>query len=294
MRQHPGVLAPAAALHRYDRVLRRTGNARQPARHRNKSIDRRRDVGAQRDPARFQALVQPHRGGRELHLLLTDVGVRPGAHRLDERGALGPGQTPTEKRFTLRADERRLDHHFLQALDDELLFLRLPAPPGGHAGQLQFLAQQMPAQPRQEREQGRAFHQSRAKRIRHRDLPGPSRLDQSRHAKERIAAQLDRIAERVIHAAEDHIHRLQSLQRLEENPPVAHGQIAALHQREAKIARHVGVLEIRLVVRAGRQQHDVRIVPAAGRQRPQRVTAQLIERRQPLHVAVAKLLRQNP
>ena len=57
-----------------------------------------------------------------------------------------------------------------------------------------------------------------------------------------------------------HVDRLQAAERLQEHAAVAHRQVAALDQREAEVAREVGVLEVGLVVRPGREQHDARVV----------------------------------
>lgn len=54
------------------------------------------------------------------------------------------------------------------------------------------------------------------------------------------------------------MHGAQALQGLEVEPLVAHREIVALDQRDAQVARDVGVLEVGLVVGPGRQQHDVR------------------------------------
>ena len=57
------------------------------------------------------------------------------------------------------------------------------------------------------------------------------------------------------------MHALQALQGFEVELLVAHQQVAALHQGQAQVARQIGVLKIGFVVRAGREQGDVRISP---------------------------------
>ena len=175
----------------------------------------------------------------------------------------------------MRAGERGLDDHLIESIDHELLFLGLPAPPRRHAGQFQFLAEQMPAQAWKEGEQRRAFSQARAKGVGHGDVSRPRGLHQSRHAEKGIAAQLDRIAERVINPAQDDIDRLQAFERLQEDALIAHGQITAFDQSESKVTSQVGVLEIGFVKRAGREQHHMRIIHLARRQPPERVATQL-------------------
>ena len=87
---------------------------------------------------------------------------------------------------------------------------------------------------------------------------------------------------------EDDVDRLQAFERLDEDAAVAHRQVAAFDQREAQIAREVRMLEVRFVVRPGRQQHDPGLVVRLRRQRHQRVALSAEERRQPLNLAVAE------
>ena len=108
----------------------------------------------------------------------------------------------------------------------------------------------MPRERRQKGEQRRCFHRAGAERIGDRHIARARRLHQTRHAEDGIAAQLQRIAPGIVHAADDHVHRLQALERFQKNAPVAHGEIVALDERIAEVAREVGVLEIRLGIRA--------------------------------------------
>ena len=67
--------------------------------------------------------------------------------------------------------------------------------------------------------------------------------------------------------------RLQAVQGLQIEMLAAHGEVAALHQREAQVARQVGMLEIGFVVGPGREQHDARIGTGRG------ALAQAVEQR---------------
>ncbi len=58
-------------------------------------------------------------------------------------------------------------------------------------------------------------------------LPARARIEQAGHAERRVAAQLERVAEVVVQAAQDHVHALEAAQRLEEDAVVAHRQVAA-------------------------------------------------------------------
>ena len=77
-------------------------------------------------------------------------------------------------------------------------------------------------------------------------------------------AQFQRIAVAVVESPEDDVDRLQAVERLDEDAPIPHRQIASLDQREPEIARQVGVLEVGLVQRTRREQHDARRVARAG------------------------------
>ena len=109
-------------------------------------------------------------------------------------------------------------------------------------------------------QQRRGLDQTAPQRVGHGHVPGPHSLDQARDSEERVAAELQRIAIIVVEPAEDHVHRLKPAQQLEINAIVADRQIAPFHQRVAEIAGEEGVLEVGLVVRPRRQQHDARVV----------------------------------
>ncbi len=131
--------------------------------------------------------------------------------------------------------------------------------------------EQVPAQLRQQRHPRRVLRQAAAQGVDDRDVAGARRLDQSGDPQRRVVAQLERIAEVVVEAAQHHVDRVQAAEGLEEHAVVAHGQVAALDQGVAQVARQVGVLEVGLVVRPGGQQHDARVVAVARRQAHQGV-----------------------
>ena len=164
----------------------------------------------------------------------------------------------------------------------------LSTPPGGDRRQLQLLAEQVAAQTRQERQDGGRLDHPRAERVGNGYVAGPCRLDQAGDAERRIAAQLERVAEAVVEPAEDDVDRLQAFQRLDEDPAITHRQVAAFDQGEAQIAREVRMLEVRFVVRPGRQQHDPGLVSRLRRHRPERVALSAEERRQPVNLTIAE------
>ena len=132
----------------------------------------------------------------------------------------------------------------------------LAAPPGGQRGQLELLAQQV----------ARGAAESPAAR----SIPGrptrarwrPARCRGGRSGPGKPSAESERSSsgsqELVVQALQDAVHGLRPLRCLQVDAVVAHREVAAFDQREAEIARQVGVLEVGLVVRAGREQHDPR------------------------------------
>lgn len=134
----------------------------------------------------------------------------------------------------------------------------LAAPPGGQRRQGQFLAQQAPRQRRQEAQQRGRFEEGRARHVGDQQVAGADHLQQAGHAQGGVGPQFEGVEEGIVQPLDEAVHRPQALQRLEVQTFVAHGEVVALHQRHAQVARQVGVLEVGLVVRAGREQGDVR------------------------------------
>ena len=126
---------------------------------------------------------------------------------------------------------------------------------------MQFFAQQMPRQGGQETQQRGRLQKSRTRRIRHQHIAGPNGLQQARHAQGGVRAQLQRVQVLIVHPLEQAVHRHQTLEGLEVQALVAHDQVAAFHQRQAQVARQVGVLKIGLVVGPGSEQRQMRLGP---------------------------------
>ena len=118
----------------------------------------------------------------------------------------------------------------------------------------------MAAQTRQKRHERGAFQQARAECVAQADVARPCRFHKSGHTQQRIAAKFERITKSVAHAPQHHVRAAQSVERLDEETAVAHGQVVTFHECQAEQAREVGVFEIGLVPRAGREQNDGRIV----------------------------------
>ena len=103
-----------------------------------------------------------------------------------------------------------------------------------------------------------------------RHVAGAVGVEQSGHAEDGIGAKGQRIDEVVVHAPVDHVHAAQAAGGAHVDDVVVDHQVAAFHQLDAHLARQIGVFEVRGVVHAGRQQHDVRLAAAFGRERAQR------------------------
>ena len=128
--------------------------------------------------------------------------------------------------------ERRLDHQLVEVVEHATSRPVLAAPPRRDGRQLQVLAEQVAAQAREKRHERRRFHEAAAEAVGDEHLAGPRRLHEAWHAQQRIAAQFQRIAEVVVHAADDHVDRVQPRQRLQEDAAVAHGEIVAADERQ--------------------------------------------------------------
>ena len=111
-------------------------------------------------------------------------------------------------------------------------------------------------------------------------LPSRTAWTRPLHAEPRAGVEFQRIGEIGIEPPQQHFGALQAGDGADEDAVVAHRQVLALDQQHAEIARQIGVLEIGLVHRAGREQADRRVVAAVeGRQVG---LERLEERRQPL------------
>ena len=107
-------------------------------------------------------------------------------------------------------------------------------------------------------EQRRRLEDAHAERIGDEHVSRAPRLHEARHAERRVGPQLERIAVVVVETAEDRVDRPQPGDGLQEDAIVAHREVAALDEREPEVPREIRVLEVGLVVRSRREQHDVR------------------------------------
>ncbi len=136
----------------------------------------------------------------------------------------------------------------------------LAAPPGRDIRHLQIFAEQTPAQAGQEAEQRPRLHHARARHVGDDDAVLAQHVDQAGHAELRGGIELQRIEKIGIDPAQQHVEPLQAGDGADMNAVAADGEIVALDQQEAEIARQRGVLEIGFAEGAGRQQPDARLV----------------------------------
>ena len=122
-------------------------------------------------------------------------------------------------------------------------------------------------------------------------MPGADHLQQTGHAQRGIGAQFQRVQKFIVEPLEQAVHRLQSFEGFKEQAVVAHHQVAAFDQRQAQVARQVGVFKIGFVVRAGRQQHHTAFGDRAGG--PHAVNQRAVSGGQTLHFHVAKGIREQ-
>ena len=291
--EHPGVLAAAPALHRHHRLAGVGGDARQPARHHRVGVGGGDREGAQRHRARLQAAAAPHRRAREAHLLLRQVGIGAGGDACAQLGALRDVEAPSEARLTPPRAEGGLDHQALEVVERARQAVGCAAPPALHRGQDELLAEDVAAQPGQQRHQRGVLRQAAAEGVDDGDVAAARGLDQAGDPEGGFVAQLERIAEVVVEPAQDDVDRVQAAEGLEEHAVVAHREVATLDQGVAEVAREVGMLEVALVVGPGSEQHDARIVVVARRQADEGVAGGGEEGGQSPHPAFAVGLRQD-
>ena len=296
---HPHIGTAAAALHRRDAAVA-LGQAGQPARQ---HAPRARAVAHRKH-------AQHHRAGGDgaAALARTLCGfTAPGGHlrqrqvglhgvfialRFDARGPLRQvlrRQRAAQHGHALRHGPGGADHAVRELRQHRLHGRAFATPPGGQRRQGQLFAQQVARQRGHEAQQRRRFEERRARRIGHQHVARADGLQQARHAQTRVAAQLQRVQKLVVQALQDAVHRLQAVQRLEVQARVAYREVVALHQRQAQVARQVGVFKVGLVVRARREQHDARI----GTRRahlPQPVEQRAVGGGQALHMHLAERL----
>ena len=193
------------------------------------------------------------------------------ADRLHQRLALrsvelGAQYFAAEPRIGKLLGEGRRDHHAVEFSEHLFAHVGAAEPPGRDIRHFQLGAEHDRRQRRQERQHGARLDQAGAERIDDDDLAVAHGLQQSGDAEPRRGVELERIGEIGVDAPQQHFGAAQPRHGADEDAVVLDAQVFAFHQKQAEIARQVGVLEIRFVHRPGRQQSDARIVAAVERE----------------------------
>ncbi len=115
----------------------------------------------------------------------------------------------------------------------------LPAPPGRDVRHHQILAQQAPAQARQEAEQRPRLQHAGARHVGDHHAALAQHVDQAGHAELRGRIEFQRIEEIGIDPAQQHVEPLQAGDGADIDAVAADGEVVALDQQEAEIARQV-------------------------------------------------------
>ncbi len=212
--QYPCVLAVAAPLHRDDRSFR-FGDAHQPSRNRNPPAAGIEHVSAQHHAARVETSVVPHRRGGQSDLLLRDILVGAGPQLLGKLALLGLREFGAEDRLHAAGGKRRFHHHRVEMVEHPIERIILPAPPGGDGRKFELLAQQLRAEAGKKGHDRGSLNHSASQRVCHLHISRDDGVDQAGHAQKRIAAQFERIAKAIVHAAQDHIDLLQPVDCLQ-------------------------------------------------------------------------------
>ena len=158
----------------------------------------------------------------------------------------------------------------------------LAAPPGRDVRHLQIFAEQAPAEARQEAQQRPRLQHAGARHVGDHDAVLAQHVDQAGHAEMRGRVEFERIEEIGIDPAQQHVEPLQAGDGADMDAVAADGEVVALDQQEAEIARERRVLEIGFAEGARRQQADARLVAVGAG--AQRVAERLEERRHALDI----------
>ena len=136
----------------------------------------------------------------------------------------------------------------------------LPAPPCRDVRHDRILTEQPPAQARQKPEQRPRLQYAGARHVGDDDAVLAQHVDQAGHAEMRRRIEFERIEKIRIDPAQQHVEPLQAGNGADVDAVAADGEVVALDQEKAEIARQGGVFEIGFAEGARRQQPDPRLV----------------------------------
>ena len=225
---------------------------------------------------------------------MSDKVTGPGRDRFHQLFTLFATQTFDHDRFAMQIAVAGPNGHLIEVLQHIGSLGVATAPPGRHRRNQQFLAQQFPAQQRQERQKRGTLQQSAPERIDHRDFPRPNGLHHSGNAQRRIAAQFQRIAVDAINPPQNRIDAPQAAQSLEHHLFVTGGQIAPLDDHIAQISRQVRIFEIIRIRRPLTHQNDLTVFTSRRRQPFQQLPQCHEERGQALNLPRSEAVGVHP
>ena len=280
--QDPGVQTGAAALHR-DAGLRALGDARHATGQEPPAPFAIGDgIDPQQGRAGRQGALAPDRRAREgqaaLHRPSIRIQLDRGLGGIEDLGGPAGLREGTAQQLALQAP---LDIGPGRGL---------PAPPGRQGGHQQLLPQDVPRDAGQKALDRGRLQEGTAQGVGHDDMAGARGIHQTGDPQRRVRTQHQRVAPVVVHPPQHPMHGLQSLHGLEVEMLAAHGQVPALHQGQAQVARQVGLLEPGLAIGPRRQEHDAGRVTPGGLARGslQRIQQPLVAAGDVLHPHLPK------
>ncbi len=222
---------------------------------------RARCEDAQREGARFQRIADDDGHGRQAHDLLPDIILRAPVHVGEEHRPGIVVQLAAMHGAPLRQPERGgteggADEHAIEVFGDARTLGRLAAPPGRDIGQMQALAQQPRRELRQEGAERRRLQHARARRVRQHDIARGIGVDEPGDADLRMRIERQRIEHARIDPAPQRVDALEARDGADVELVFQRGEVGALDQQQAEIAREMRLFGIAGVVPPRRQQAD--------------------------------------
>ena len=256
----PGVQARAAALHRHTGVfaLRHTGHA--TGQHVPAAVAFSNRIDTHQGRARRDRTAAPNGCARKAQPVLRGPGV--GVFMHCRALAVARVLRVVNARGAAVVREGAAQHLVVQLAAHVLPRRRFTAPPGGQRRQRQRLVHQALGNAGQKALDGRRFKKGTPQRVGHHHAAVARGLQQAWHPERAVGAQFQRVAPVVVQPAQHTVHGFQPFDGLEEQALATHREVTAFHQRQAQVARQVGVFEVGLAVGARRQQHHARRVAA--------------------------------
>ena len=209
-------------------------------------------------------------GGELDHRLSNPAAGVPLEGRAQIAQLAGGGVGPHEDSFPSGAIDR-LDHQFVEPIQDLGQSLGFLKPPGIHVRQNGLFAEVVADEVGDVGVDQLVVGHPVAHAVGDGDVAEPGREHQPRSAQDRIGAELLRVQELIVNAPINHVDAGRTRGGVHEHVPARTEQIAPLHQFHAHHAREQRVLIVGGVEYTRGENHDGRIGDARRRGRPQRL-----------------------